>query len=82
MSYHVKVPGVGVLTLDDEGVWSGDTTGAQRLAQRFITIDGVPGYIPNPAWWEANRMAQAVGGFVVENQQPPPKDPHSATRVY
>jgi hypothetical protein len=42
----------------------------------------VPGHIPDPAWWEANRMAEAVGGFVVEDQRRRQPDPHAATRIY
>jgi hypothetical protein len=82
MSYHVKVPAVGMLVLSDRGQWSGDTEAAQRLVQRHINTDGVPGHIPDPAWWEANRMAEAVGGFVVEDQRRRQPDPHAATRIY
>ena len=83
MSYHIKVPKLGLALLGDDGNWHTDIPAlAAALADHEDKWWGPPGDEPDKAWWEASRMARLLAGTVVENRARPPTGPTPPDVVY
>jgi hypothetical protein len=73
MSYHIKLRGQELIELDDRAQYHTQEPALAALIAANIDLAGAPGWEPDQLYWEAARMAKALGGVVVEDPAGAPK---------